>query len=106
MFKLEVDVPTSSALLRKLIDATEAEVRKHHRITPGFATSAAGRDFAAHGEALNHVFTALHERNLKLMNEAIAVADAAGREVAVIGESDDRSSGVLGAIEGALPWAR
>lgn len=102
VFNIAIDVARSRGLLRELIDDTEAEIQLHRGVTPGYASAAAGRDFAAHGAALDQMFCALHAKNLELMQNLVAVGTAAHNEVDVIEESDDRSSGDLSFLGSAM----
>ncbi|QMV86089.1 hypothetical protein HW450_05070 [Corynebacterium hindlerae] len=107
MFDLKVDVLASTNVLRSLIDATETEITRHRAITPGFSALAAGRDFAGHGAALNQVYSALHRRNLELMQQTVAVTDAARRDVTTVGEADTHNEAALDAVaQQGLTWAK
>lgn len=99
MFNLDIDTALSRGLLRELVDDTEAEITRHHTISAGFDSAAAGRDFHAYGAALDHVFQALHQRNLTLMQRAVSVSSAAHDDVNRIEAADQTTHGLLNAVK-------
>lgn len=104
MFNLAIDVALSRGLLRELVDDTEAEISSHQSITPGFTPEEAGRDFRAHGEALDRVFAAVHERNLELMRRTVALSTAAHAEITGMASADVTTKNRLMGVE-EQAWA-
>ncbi|MEJ6012728.1 hypothetical protein WG936_02560 [Corynebacterium sp. H127] len=85
-------------MIGDLIAGTEQEIAKQRSVSPSFAIFAAGRDFAAHGAALDEMFRSLHAANLDRMLRTNMVANSALAEVEHMAKADQAGATVIAGI--------
>ncbi|AKK02349.1 hypothetical protein [Corynebacterium epidermidicanis] len=89
MFDIDLDVVAATTALTALIDDTSAELTRHQQTVPTYPVAAAGKGFAAHGEALAKAYAATHDMLGQRISAALATSEAARVEVRRFASEDD-----------------